>query len=714
MESILVYKNDIDENVTNNDSYNISTHGIDNLITNYYDYFDVNSDGSASLKQNLFTIKIGNDIEFDSSKFTQPKTYFEKGNGEAYAFKLKLSGKGEEQNPFAEANNEFDATFSLQRINTSKDQLMYKMKITLKVFCDSNGSLPSIKIKQGNTTSPSNITSSGIVVDYEYSSTNFTSDTIYKPSGDSEKFATKSDNRGNVGKDKIRDSYFRNSGEIEGFFGNPYVNKENFVYPNFNVKVSLVYEQALKTMNSSMYINTNKSSDIDIKSYKTGSGWYELLLTKPGNMTIYENNGIEAIGKLFTDNIITKDVSQYENSSSKDIQNSLAAGLILDHYYIYVVQDAYNIMSMLKWIHDSNTITNTTHKSLALDIYEYILTFDPVNFIGKDGSGAPEYILGDKADEPDPNAKDKESQEKAYFTYKEAHDLLSQYENSLRNAGYNFKLLPQPGTVNNHYMYLRKVDVLTAAFNGNDYRFLNLNFSQTDFVIVSSEVKELYQKQILDEGGKDPIWDMHWNANQAYSYCDTAISEIDFTKDNGVFSTQISGSEINGMLAGEAQANSNVRDQSAENKRSQYWCVGGSYTGTFQTLIRSAIAIPKDKFTSTTTNYTSIQTKFYLHDYAPETAFSDSPKTYDRVKTADFGYDPGIWKGIVKTVVSYATGPLGNAIWNLAEGKSVDQILAEALNTLTSSGIIGAVKGVVSIFNEDVKNTYKAIYNNCN
>ena len=108
---------------------------------------------------------------------------------------------------------------------------------------------------------------------------------------------------------------------------------------------------------------------------------------------------------------------------------------------------------------------------------------------------------------------------------------------------------------------------------------------------------------------------MPWNAKQAYSYCDTAVSQMMLDRANGVLTCQVSPAQADAVLNG-GDASSKVKDQSFGNQMSQFWRLGGSYTGTFQTLIGSALTMSKRIFNSQSSNtkYSSIETRFYIHD----------------------------------------------------------------------------------------------------
>ncbi|MBQ8425964.1 MAG: hypothetical protein IJX17_08135 [Clostridia bacterium] len=750
MSSILVFKKDVDEQVCKNLGFTISTNGLNTSISNYTDYLDFTRD-TVSLKKGLFKLQIGNDLEFDSSKFSQSKREFDRTiTTNKTSFELKQTGT--EVNPFSTGNDKFAATFS-RTVDQTKYGLVYSIKVTIKLFCDSTGSLPSVKILtsdaqilegqgEGSMENP-NIKVDGFTIDYEYSPASLTSDTIYKPSGDFEKLGTKAGNP-----DTQSDSYFRANGMIEGFFINPYVNKQQYEYPNFNVKVNLIFKQNVKTMNSTLSLfveNERLTIDRDMNTDNA----INFKLTNPGNETIFDGKNKSNIGKLFTDNIIPDTWNSQDKyyEGSRELLSKTLSGMFIDHYYVYIIKDAYLILDMLDFINKNLDFLQPgdNDKFLALSAYKYITTFDPHNFVNKydvdedcsKNNGFPRYVL---------SSTKANSEDEYYSAYQEIYDMferlfinnsylntidtmiehLNQFEIFKNNADFQklivdfkrdievqkmrFYSLPIPRTVDYKYLYIERVDVLTSAFSGIDHNFINLNFTQNDLIITASEVRELYQRQIDSDKithiplpFTDKTLDIpSWDASQAYSYCNKAVSNIAMTKAEGMHGGDVSGSEINDSIAGSDS-------QKNKDTSSYFWCYGNALSGTFQKLLRSALAIPKQAFNSNTD--TMIDSKVIIHDIAPLDKFrKQEPDTYDKVLTARYDFDPTPGKVLLKKGVTIVFGAAGEFVFNAIDGKSFEQCCNEALNTMLNSGVIGLVKGVVSIWDKDVRKSFKQNY----
>lgn len=744
MEAILVMKTDIDANITKNVTYNISSQGINYNIQNYTDFVDFSNASGISLKQNLFKLSIGNELTFDSSdfKYQTNSNTIEKDliSGKIYTAKLKSNAEG--GNAFADLTSSYNYDMKLKYTKNGDGTYFLSISISITLFSDETGSLPSVKIiqcKELETSANSNIMAVGKIVDYSYSPSSINkdgvydpgaigTDTIYKPSGDYEKVGTKAARVA-----KTNDSfYIDNLNDMEGFFTNLYVGEQKTrENPNMNAKVTLLYSQKLKTLESKVSVSNKEAKDNYVNTLK------EFSLANTGDSLLVEN---PLLNKLCVDNILNPMISskEYINKALPDLsvgddynksKDPLVEspmyediysrfGLVIEHYYVYVVKDAYPIISILDWLSGQNNngqfnITNMSDVALANDMKNYILSYDPENFkmtsnytLSTDGK-LPEYIFTKRTDT--------QHQSKVFFAYSDLYSLINKYKSNLYYAGYTTAFLPSPSQNGGQYLRLRKIDVLNSAIHGNDANFLNLNFSQNDLIISSIQIRELYQKQINSSGF---FFDKPWNANHAYSYCDFAKSEI--TVKNGAspgcFVASLNAAEMSDTIAGTENQSSRLKDQSPENTALQFWRLGDSYTGNYSTLIGSALALSNDGFNASN-NEKIIVSVFTIHSIKPFdtdiTHYREKQETYDRVKTAQYNYDPKTWNGIV-TVIGDFLFPGGfQLVKGIIEGKSIAEIASNVANSLGKAlldrctfGMFSVVSGLITICSDGNAKSY--------
>ena len=427
-------------------------------------------------------------------------------------------------------------------------------------------------------------------------------------------------------------------------------------------------------------------------------------------------------------NMLDKNAKSLDNY---DFEYNTHSGLLIKHYYVYIISDAYPIISLLDYVKNYQSIFGPTNNEKALMLYTYIMTYDPTSYKNFVEFGSDAYVFYKASSTKDPNSVTHNYNEvyNLLKTCKKIVEAISDDKNE-RNDDENkfyenkeefltlFKLLPEPSTLedSDNYLKIRRVDVLSTALSGIDCNFLNLNFLQTDLIVTSIETKHQFQDEQTPDGS---FFGMPWSRNKAYTYVDFAFAKMDISSYNGVFQTSISPASVNGMMDG-SDTSSKLADRSFANQFAQAFRVGNSFTGTYQTTINSSLAMNNEAFgngggktQSTTNRFESI---FYIHDTKRITQYSDNPPTYDRIKSAEFNFSGPTWKGIVKSIVSFVTGPVGTFLFDVIEGAVTGDmdwgaIWADTVNSLRTGGVLGIVDGIVSIIDGDAQTGFNGLMN---
>lgn len=545
----------------------------------------------------------------------------------------------------------------------------------------------------------------GKIVNYDYMTKG---DTTYKPTGSNEKAGTKAD-KVLTG---INDSYYiAPNKQIEGFFGNIYVKSTTdpsvkyFDIPNLNVKVTLLYKRATKQANAEVAIYDGQNKD----EYNKGNNEFRLNLTSTGNDAILEKTD-QNWKKMFSQNVISFSRDDYDfselsrrkpselfngkyglDTEVKDKDDPTKFNSLIAHYYVYIVSNAYDIVAMLNLIAHEGSNKTITEAAAAMEFY--ILNYDPANFTVN--GVIPEYVLGEKA--PIESA----------YTYKQVYDFLKQNNSLLASNGYDINSLPNPETEEGkQFLKIRKIDVFSAALNGNDVNFLKLDFSQTDMVSTSIEMNEKYQKQNNLEGNIFWFIPSVMHANHAYVYIDYAVSEFSVSTSNNSFKTSISPSYVTDTLSSGQEASTKLRDQSLFNKMAQYYRFDGAYTGTYQKMVGSSMCLSREDFS----NYhggnngsgkiNSITSTIYIHDYDNNNEYEGNKNyAHDRLLTIQFTYDPVPFWDAFKAIASGIPvfGLVYNFVYDLVTG-NIDALLGDLvtglLNTATG-GVLSLVDGII-------------------
>ena len=475
----IIYTSQVDKNVYNNEAYNISSSAINYVIKNYDTYLTQVVDGNlvySQLNPYLFQICIGGEYYINSQDFNNKPT-----NKAIISPVSAISG----------TSKDFVAKLDVNYTNDGEGERYATIKITLKIVYDENGSLPSITITASddrnayinsatNTAITSykkdpNVSVVGKGIDYTH---NTNRDTIYKPTGN-EIYGTNSSTP--VQDDIIDTSFMTTNSSIHGYFSNIYaLSNDNFELPNLNVNAKLIYKQAIKKVNTTMTFTAEGEN---------GTA-YEMLSKNGVNMFRNSDGSFTGqSGLLYNlyDNSILK-ANPSTSAPRTELSSYAENGYIIEHYYLYIISDAYYVLDLLQKIYNSSSDTDT--KYTAMNYINYITGFNPENY-GVDGKNCPRYVFSDKAQ----------------YQYKDLYDFISQH---IHNN------LAKPAGKVTSYLKIRIVDIFSAAKDCIDANFVKSYFTQKDLVISSVQIKKMFQVQIMKP---DKVFGFpNWYGYKAYNY----------------------------------------------------------------------------------------------------------------------------------------------------------------------------------------------------
>ena len=522
----LIFGTDFDTALANKSVYNISSLNVNNYLSDYTKYIDIFNDGQyrVSLKKNLFTLNI-DEYSFDSSAFSNNITEIRSaesiiGNAGKYTASM---------------------TFKTVTIN---GEIKYNIMIRIKIGYNSTGSLPIVSIEGHNNVSDTtnyNLNFVGQSSSYDrlikYSDNNSVTetvsgtDTIYKPINLIEKVGTKY--KPDAAAEKITDTYFSDKSTSEGYFQNIYTSAmhsdESSRIPNLNLKIQLIYSHQIKAIDATVAINTNNNVEFGY-DYKKSAQSIDLI-NKTQNELWYKTfdskatNEITSSSLLYSNVLLSQKAKEAQlNEKKTSVSEAKISGWMIEHYYVYLIKDAYHIMNLLHEIlhYLTDEAKNEAEATRAMNYQLYILNYDPEMYNEQD------YVFSDSYSE----------------TERKYSELYSFIESNISNMRRNnrskyenlYNDLPSPNSLNTStqgvsnasYMKVRKIDIFSSYKRGVDVNFIQNYFTQNDLVITSLAQKEKFQHEVQERGAilGNPDWNVPWRGYQGYSYYDNATAFI--------------------------------------------------------------------------------------------------------------------------------------------------------------------------------------------
>ena len=511
----VVMGTDIDDNLLSCVTYNISSTNCRFSIKDFASYITNVEDEDTSytrLNAGLFRICIGGEYYITSDMFDTLDN----------AINVKSSITG--------LDTTFTGTLNLSSSSWSVDssgEISVIIKASINIAYDKYGSLPTVSIESGSNKYPiahdsdgngsidKNLTLKkvGSTVDYSYATTK---ETIYKPFGN-EVYGTNVDTSN--GSNSTDSSNRSSNVAINGFFSNIYSSSGissggHFELPNMNVGVNLIYKQAIKKINShASFVSDDLSEIIETQLPllgNNGSNIYNTEISKknifsrlyysmnavlphvseskanPGDISSVGGSGIA----IFNDE---KMKNAGVDADLTNLDTFTQDGLIFENYYIYVISNAYEVLTLLEEVIRKTlySVGNFHDLARAYDMYNYISTYNPSLY------GERYYLFGS------------DELHDASYSYIELRDLITKYvpkHNLLDPEIYNI----------DKYMTVRKIDILSAAISGVDLNFISSFFTQKDLVVSSFELKEMFQNQVMYYGQFPMI--ANWDADYAYNF----------------------------------------------------------------------------------------------------------------------------------------------------------------------------------------------------
>ena len=534
----IIFVSEVDDVVAENGMRNVSSSNYNRQILDYSTYFVISTDefyrNIYTLKEGLFSINIGGEYTITSDQFTTS------ADMQNVSVTSSITG----------LTKQFDTGCEITLNPYGEGKLVATIKISIKIFYNEQGSLPSVKIysntadlkqdKYLNTTLY-NLTVYGKTVDYTHMTT---SDLIYKPVSPDELNGTNG-KRSETGS-SFDTRYITSHVEVGSFFGHIYnagaPNDEFFDLPNLNVKVSIVYTQSLMKVNPQAQFATDEPTKME-------SQVRDMLGTNGRN--IYNDSAGSqkaTIQKMFIANVYKGGSGVYTDAGVHS-----EPGFIFQSYKLYVISDAYEIMSMLNQIYQNKRYSKE-HRRDALMYMSYINGFNPENYAiasstgGKTVLSYPQYAFSNHG-----NCK----------TYEELYTFL-------RDRGMNLINLPTPEQVTENdregakYMRVRSVDIMRAAAYGVDSNFVQRHFAQNDIVVSCVQLPMMFQRQVMYKSDSWPKVNDYY-ADHAYTYYYAANHYVtcDIENDSFVWS----GAPADTVLAGTSNNYVENSDGSSEPTR---------------------------------------------------------------------------------------------------------------------------------------------------
>ena len=182
--------------------------------------------------------------------------------------------------------------------------------------------------------------------------------------------------------------------------------------------------------------------------------------------------------------------------------------MIYKSYYLYIISDAYYVIDILNRI-ASNTGVHIDDRALAVEYYSYITTFNPLDYDETDEMNK-EYLF------------DNRNQTNDMLTYDELYNFIQ------RVASDQLYKLPKGLT---QFMKITTIDIASMIEKAIDINFISNHFKQTDLVISSFELNEMYYIQRYIRKGSDQVYD----SLQGYNYYFDVQSSFDQTFASNAF-----------------------------------------------------------------------------------------------------------------------------------------------------------------------------------
>ncbi len=623
---IHVLAQEFDSSTASNSVYNISSSNIgkfDYKITNYIDFVKFNanysnklSDNIIKLADNIFTITIADEYRINSGKFS---TKMDKGQVEAKSINGQNSLR-------------IDAKLVCEIVTNANGESCMSIKIKLRINYGENGSLPAVTIMSGgiDETTGKKIdfvgyNFYGFMVDYSISNSSDTAntDTIYKPTG-TEKLGT-------INFDSSVSSfdshYSSNDGPAQGFFGNIYsgeaTSSSYFKLPNMNVKVTLLYQRALKEVNAEIQLVTDKSKSEDIMNQKavnkssifnlltssTKSGIYEKTSGNDSNLTVFQ--------ELWSENLLKGGINA-PHSGKIDPTQIRESGFFIEHYYIYIVENAYPISWALGQLKKDGTPISSSDRSKAEKLYFYLMTFDHESIYEKT-KRYPEFIF-EKSGE---------------YSYTEVYNLIVRnynYLSKISDKPNNLSLnLPVPKNVEG-YLRLRKIDAFTFAIASVNSNFSQNHIGTNDIVLMSLKLKEKYMHETRTKN--------NWMAAKSYAYIDYA--RTDFNTNRSTKTTKLISTPAEFINMNVTGSTAYIQNQDFDNAMAEFFRSDKAYVGTYRRTVYGSLASSVDEFLGNgSAKVKQLKSTTIIHSFttpAEDESYIASSDYGSRQKTAVYDY----------------------------------------------------------------------------
>jgi len=504
--NMVILSSEIDSTIARNIIYSASSTNVSDGIANIDEYI-VTSGGKKYLKEGLFTISFDGLYVLGSGDFHETD---KKG--------VKLIARLKENQGSAimvDNSYSFKTTMSITSENFAGVNTTI-IHITMKISYI-NGSLPSVKINSNPDQSlHKSLTGVGQMVDFDYDADN---SHTYKPiltesEGTRYSTNTTSDSKtvnsfdDDVGAEDS--NYIHLGAQIGSYFENLYSattssdgkTSDYFELPNLNVKTTLIYSHKVLPVEVDVSF---ASSSITNYAGSGGSNATTLEVLHKGKNSIYSSN--QTLTRLFT-RVLRSDwkerLNMYEVETYRTKQDNWTYyDTIYKSYYMYIISDAYYVVEILNSIAANRNLSNEV-RSRAIELYSYITTFNPLDY-DEDDEKNKEYLFDD-----DKNVSND------MLTYNELRTFIATYA-----PDQVYKL---PNGLK-QFMKITTIDIASMMEKAIDINFIYNHFRQTDLVISSFELNEMFYIQRYIARKSDAVYD----SLQGYNFFFDVQSSFDQT-----------------------------------------------------------------------------------------------------------------------------------------------------------------------------------------
>ena len=259
---------------------------------------------------------------------------------------------------------------------------------------------------------------------------------------------------------------------------------DHFELPNLNVRVTLIYSHPIKPVE--VNITFEEATITNYATEAAGNNERTIDILHKGKNSIYSDDA--NLSKLYT-RVLRPDWDDRVNNRSIDTYRTKQANwtyydMIYKSYYMFVISDAYYVIDILNSIVTNNS--DAAVRAQAIEFYSYITTFNPLDYEDANEKNK-EYLF------------DNDRKSTDMYTYDTLKSFIADHAPD--------QLYKLPSGVVSKFMKITTIDIASMIEKAIDINFIYNHFKQTDLVISSFELNEMFYIQRYVKNGNDEVYD---------------------------------------------------------------------------------------------------------------------------------------------------------------------------------------------------------------